>query len=90
MYIKRRINGQEVLNPIVIQGFNDTRSHATFRILLQMRRDCAELAEEVGRTGNLAENELVLTNDYEDLPVSRIQGRFHIHFFRRGDENPVP
>jgi DNA (cytosine-5)-methyltransferase 1 len=74
----------------VIQGFNNTRSHATLRILLRLRLDCADLAEEVGRTGNLAENELVLTNDYEYLPVSRIQRRCHIRFFKRGDDIPVP
>ncbi|KAF1916338.1 hypothetical protein BDU57DRAFT_516387 [Ampelomyces quisqualis] len=90
VYAKRRIDGKDVLNPVVFQGFNATRTHVNVRILLRLRLDCAELTEQVERTGSVADNELVLTNDCEYLPVSKIQRRCHIRFVKRGHEVPFP
>jgi DNA (cytosine-5)-methyltransferase 1 len=56
----------------------------TVRKLLRLGRDCTELATKARRS-SVAPNELILTNKYEEVAVSRIQRRCFVRFVSKSD-----
>jgi DNA (cytosine-5)-methyltransferase 1 len=83
VYITKTVSSRKTLEPVVIRSVSDTYDHATVRKLLRLDRDCTQLAWEAGRSGEFAANELVLTDDYEQVQVSKIQRRCHIRFISK-------
>jgi DNA (cytosine-5)-methyltransferase 1 len=90
-YLKRTINKKELLDPVVIQHADRSTGLVTIRKLLRLERDCTELAVKARRE-RIAPNELILTNDYEEIAPSRIQRRCHVRFISKSDilNNKVP
>jgi DNA (cytosine-5)-methyltransferase 1 len=84
VYMARALHGIQILDPVVIQGIDHANQTTTIRKLLRLKRDCEELATEAGRV-DLAPNELVLTDEYEVVVLSRIQRRCHIKFVSKSD-----
>lgn len=84
VYMARALHGYQILDPVVIQGIDHANQTTTIRKLLRLKRDCEELAKEAGRV-DLAPNELVLTDEYEVVVLSRIQRRCHIKFVSKSD-----
>jgi DNA (cytosine-5)-methyltransferase 1 len=83
-YLKRTIGKEELLDPMVIQHIDRAAGLVTIRKLLRLERDCKDIAIKAHRT-SIAPNELVLTNDYEEVAASRIQRRCHVRFVSKSD-----
>jgi DNA (cytosine-5)-methyltransferase 1 len=92
VYMTKTVGGHKILEPVVIRHIDKMTGATTVRKLLRLSRDCAQLAEEAKRDGKSAANELVLTDDYEMVPASRIQRRCHIRFVKKQDvlRNCIP
>ncbi|CAI9637876.1 unnamed protein product [Alternaria burnsii] len=91
VYMARALHGTQILDPVVIQRIDQAKKTITIRKLLRLKRDCEELAMEARRV-DLAANELVLTDEYELVALSRIQRRCHIKFVSKSDivNNRIP
>jgi DNA (cytosine-5)-methyltransferase 1 len=83
-YMVRTLNKEKLLDPMVIQNVDRASGIIIVRRLLRLQRDCAELAAEAHRP-NAAPNELVLTNEYEEVAISRVQRRCSIRFVSKSD-----
>jgi DNA (cytosine-5)-methyltransferase 1 len=83
-YVVRTLNKEKLLDPIVIQNVDRASGIVTVRRLLRLQRDCAELAAKAHRP-NVAPNELVLTNEYEEVAISRVQRRCSVLFNSKSD-----
>lgn len=92
VYITETLNQRKILEPVVLHQINRDRQEITTRRLLRIGRDCSQLAIEAGREGRLAPNELVLTDDYVQLPLSCIERRCHIRYVPEVDvlQNKLP
>ncbi|OAL44974.1 hypothetical protein IQ07DRAFT_549395 [Pyrenochaeta sp. DS3sAY3a] len=84
VYMKRTVKGEETLEPCLVK--NAGRERMTVRKLLRLGRDCPELVAKTSRT-IIAPNELVLTDEYEDVSISRIERRC---FIRLVQEDHLP
>ncbi|KAF7670646.1 hypothetical protein GT037_011225 [Alternaria burnsii] len=84
VYMARSLHNTEILDPVVVQHINHANKMITIRKLLRLKRDCEELAIKAGRV-DLTPNELVLTDEYEVVAISRIQRRCHIKFVSKSD-----
>lgn len=84
VYLARTRNGDKFLDPVVIQRIDHANGTVRVRKLLRLERDCKGLATKARRL-NLAANELVLTDENEDVAVSRIQRRCFVKFVSRID-----
>jgi DNA (cytosine-5)-methyltransferase 1 len=84
VYMARALHGTQILDPVVIQRIDHANQTTTIRKLLRLKRDCEELAMKAGRV-DLAPNELVLTDEYEVVALTRIQRRCHIKFVSKSD-----
>ncbi|KAF1848243.1 S-adenosyl-L-methionine-dependent methyltransferase [Cucurbitaria berberidis CBS 394.84] len=93
VYMSRTIQQCEILEPTIIQRIDRSSSKVTVRKLLRLKRDCSELASRVNRT-NMTSNELVLTDEVEEVNVLRIKRRCSIRFVPKQDvlncEIPFP
>ncbi|EUC49818.1 hypothetical protein COCMIDRAFT_83504 [Bipolaris oryzae ATCC 44560] len=81
----------QLLEPVIIQHIDEKKGTATVRKLLRLGRDCAELATNLQRS-NIAPNELVLTDEYPETKVDRIQRHCFIRFVSKSDitANEIP
>ncbi|KAF1931755.1 S-adenosyl-L-methionine-dependent methyltransferase [Didymella exigua CBS 183.55] len=79
VYITKIINGQNILEPVVIHEIDYRIKEAKVRVLLRLGRDYSGLALQASRR-NFAPNELVLTGELKALPISRIQQACHVIF----------
>ncbi|CAN9151930.1 unnamed protein product [Alternaria alternata] len=84
VYMARSLHNTEILDPVVVQHIDHANKMITIRKLLRLKRDCEELAIKAGRV-DPAPNELVLTDEYEVVAISRIQRRCHIKFVSKSD-----
>ncbi|KAG9190111.1 DNA (cytosine-5)-methyltransferase 1 [Alternaria panax] len=84
VYLERTLHNDHILDPVVVYNIDLVNAIVKVRKLLRLKRDCEKLAASVGRA-NLALNELVLTNDYEDVAISRIQRRCFVRFVPKHD-----
>ncbi|KAI4931770.1 hypothetical protein J4E85_004367 [Alternaria conjuncta] len=84
VYLARTRNGDKFLDPVVFQHIDRAKGIVRVRRLLRLERDCRELAAKARRL-NLLANELVLTDEYEDVSVSRIQRRCYVKFVSKSD-----
>jgi DNA (cytosine-5)-methyltransferase 1 len=84
VYMARALDNSQILDPAVVQYIDHANKTITIRKLLRLKRDCEELATKVGRI-DLAPNELVLTDEYEVVALSRIRRRCHIKFVSKSD-----
>lgn len=93
VYNTKTINGQKILEPVVIHEIDYGTKEVKVRALLRLGRDCSDLALQARRR-NIAPNELVLTGRLEVLPTSRIQRTCHVIFVQRPkvltDKVPFP
>jgi DNA (cytosine-5)-methyltransferase 1 len=94
VYITKRVGSQDILEPVVIRHIGEANDYVTVRKLLRLDRDCVRLISEASRTREIANNELVLTDDYEQVQASTIQRRCHIRFIPKHrilqEEIPFP
>ncbi|KAH6839848.1 S-adenosyl-L-methionine-dependent methyltransferase [Alternaria alternata] len=84
VYMARALDNSQILDPVVVQYIDHANKTITIRKLLRLKRDCEELAIKAGRI-DLAPNELVLTDEYEVVALSRIQRRCYIKFVAKSD-----
>jgi DNA (cytosine-5)-methyltransferase 1 len=84
VYMTRAIHKNQILDPVVVQYIDHANQTTTIRKLLRLERDCEELAMKAGRN-DLPPNELVLTDEYEVVALSRIQRRCYIKFVSKSD-----
>ncbi|KAL1794083.1 hypothetical protein ACET3X_007504 [Alternaria dauci] len=84
VYMTRALDGNQILEPVVINRIDQANQTVTVRKLLRLKRDCKELAIKAGRV-DLAPNELVLTDEYEQVVTSRIRRRCYIKFVSKSD-----
>lgn len=84
VYLARTRNGDKFLDPVVIQHIDRANGTVRVRKLLRLERDCKGLATKARRL-NLVANELVLTDENEDVSVSRIQRRCFVKFVSKAD-----
>ncbi|CAG5184758.1 uncharacterized protein ALTATR162_LOCUS11067 [Alternaria atra] len=84
VYLAKTRHQDHILDPVVIQHVDQASEIITVRRLLRFERDCKELATKVGRL-NLVANELVLTDEYEEVAISRIRRRCYIEFVSKAD-----
>ncbi|KAI4638879.1 hypothetical protein J4E93_009629 [Alternaria ventricosa] len=84
VYLARTRNGDKFLDPVVFQYIDHAKGTVRVRRLLRMERDCRELAIKARRSNVLA-NELVLTDENEDVSASRIQRRCFVKFVTKSD-----
>ncbi|CAO2654469.1 Nn.00g112020.m01.CDS01 [Neocucurbitaria sp. VM-36] len=84
VYITKTVRGRKILEPACIRRMDKVSSSVTIRKLLRLGRDCAELAIKAYRT-DVAPNELVLTNEYEEVNASRIQRLCSVRFVSKQD-----
>jgi DNA (cytosine-5)-methyltransferase 1 len=93
VYITKTVHGKPILEPVVVRHTNQTTGSVTVRKLLRLGRDCAQLAVEAKRT-HIADNELVLTDEYLTVSAARIKRRCKIRFISKKDvlqgEIPLP
>lgn len=85
VYIMKRFEQEEVLEPALIRHVNSNSTEVTVRSLVRLSRDCAHLVLPAGRTGVIPPNELVLTDDYMQVSVSKIKRHCKIRFVRERD-----
>jgi DNA (cytosine-5)-methyltransferase 1 len=83
-HVARTRQRNRFLDPIVIQHIDHANGTVRVRKLLRLERDCKDLATKARRF-NLAANELVLTDDYEDVLLSCIQRRCFVKFVSKSD-----
>ncbi|KAH7410410.1 S-adenosyl-L-methionine-dependent methyltransferase [Phaeosphaeria sp. MPI-PUGE-AT-0046c] len=83
VYVSKTIEQEEILEPVVIRHINKELTYATVRILLRLVQDCAKLAQQAGRIGDLPLNELVLTDEYIRVPLSAIQRHCNVRHVRK-------
>lgn len=83
VYVIKAFGQEEVLEPAVIRHVNKDSTHATVRTLLRLQRDCVQLAVQAGRSGELPPNELVLTDQYIQVPLSAIERPCNVRYVRR-------
>ena len=84
VYITKRVNGQKLLEPVLIHELDYTTKATKVRKLLRLGRDCADLARKANRN-NIAPNELVLTRNLETISLSRIQRACKVRFVQQTD-----
>ncbi|KAH6851486.1 hypothetical protein BKA58DRAFT_395043 [Alternaria rosae] len=84
VYLARTRNGDMFLDPVVIQHIDRANGTVRVRKLLRLERDCKGLATKARRL-NLVANELVLTDENEDVSVTRIQRRCFVKFVSKAD-----
>jgi DNA (cytosine-5)-methyltransferase 1 len=92
VYITKTVDSWKTLEPVVIRSISDSYEQVTVQKLLRLERDCAQLTWEAGRSGEFAANELVLTDDYEQVQLLKIQRRCHIRFITKHKllQNDIP
>jgi DNA (cytosine-5)-methyltransferase 1 len=74
-----RTSNKELIDPVLIININRATGFVTVRKLLRLGRDCSDLAIKAHRS-NVAPNELVLSDEYEDVSAVRIQQRCFVKF----------
>jgi DNA (cytosine-5)-methyltransferase 1 len=84
VYVLRTLNREQLLDPVVIHNINRASSTVTVRRLLRLQRDCTELAQKAHRL-TTAPNELVLSDEYDEVAISRVQRRCSIRFVSKSD-----
>lgn len=91
VYITKTHKGRKGLEPVIIQHIDKSAGQVTVRKLLRLERDCKELATKALRT-DIAPNELVLTEEYAQVPASHIQRRCSVRFVHKDDilEGEIP
>lgn len=85
VYLSKTLNGCKILEPVVIALIDKVTGKATIRKLLRLRRDCSHLVPTSRRKQEIAVNEVVLTDEYEPVTLSRIERRCHIRFVPKQD-----
>ncbi|KAE8839483.1 hypothetical protein HRS9122_06088 [Pyrenophora teres f. teres] len=93
VYMERTLQKEKLLDPVLIHSVNTSTGLVTVRKLLRLRRDCVELSQRAHRV-NIAPNELVFTDDYESVAMSRIHRRCSIKLLTKSevvrDQVPFP
>jgi DNA (cytosine-5)-methyltransferase 1 len=92
VYVTKTLGGRKILEPVIIHQKDRAAGHFVVRRLARLLRDFPEQAKHAQRTGKVFRNELVLTDDYEEMKVARIERRCHIRFIPKREtlQNPVP
>jgi DNA (cytosine-5)-methyltransferase 1 len=80
VYITKSVNSRKLLEPVVIRQIDNASGIVTVRRLLRLARDCSHLLSTNHRTQEIAASELVLTDEYERVPESRIDRRCYVCF----------
>ncbi|KAH8719464.1 S-adenosyl-L-methionine-dependent methyltransferase [Phaeosphaeriaceae sp. PMI808] len=83
VYMRKTIEGQSILDPVVIHHIDKSSRFTTIRKLQRLDRDYRQLAIESGRHPNIAKNELVLTDNYETVENSQLQRRCYVRFLQK-------
>jgi DNA (cytosine-5)-methyltransferase 1 len=92
IYVIKTLGGRKMLEPVIVHQQDRTSGHFVVRRLARLLRDFPEQAKHAQRVGDVARNELVLTDDYEEIKVARIERRCHIQFIPKRNtlQNQVP
>jgi DNA (cytosine-5)-methyltransferase 1 len=85
VYMTKTVNGALILKPVVIWHSDKITGSVTVRKLLRLGRDCAQLVVKAKRNTQIADNELVLTNEYLTVPVTRVKRHCKIRFVPKKD-----
>ncbi|EDU41718.1 DNA methyltransferase Dim-2 [Pyrenophora tritici-repentis Pt-1C-BFP] len=91
VYMGSTLNEEEPLEPVLIHNIHQATGLVTVRRMSRLKRDCAEIATRAHRV-DIAPNELVFTDQYETLAMSRIQRRCSVKILTKSDieSNQVP
>ncbi|KAF1942462.1 hypothetical protein EJ02DRAFT_422207 [Clathrospora elynae] len=84
VYLTKTVRGEKVLEPVVIKSISKATNKVNVRKLLRLERDCAELTIKAHRS-IIDPNELVLTDEYEDVAAARLQRRCYVRFVSKLD-----
>jgi DNA (cytosine-5)-methyltransferase 1 len=84
VYITITVDGRTILEPVIIHQVEEASAGFTVRRFARLSRDLAEQANHV-RKSTIAINELVLTDKYEKVIMTRIQRQCHIRFVLKSD-----
>jgi DNA (cytosine-5)-methyltransferase 1 len=92
VYVTKTLGGRKILEPVIIHQKDRAAGHFVVRRLVRLLRDFPEQAKHAQRTGKVLRNELVLTDDYEEMKVAQIERRCYIRFIPKREtlQNPVP
>jgi DNA (cytosine-5)-methyltransferase 1 len=91
IYVMKKAEGRKTLEPVIVHQKEEATGHFTIRRLARLRRDLSEQVERAQR-GDIARNELVLTDEYEKIAASQIDRECHIRFISKSDvlQNCIP
>jgi DNA (cytosine-5)-methyltransferase 1 len=84
VYITSKNDGEDILEPVVIHEIYRERKEVIVRRLLRLRRDCRTVRGNISRQ-NVADNELVWTDELFRVPCRRVQRKCHVRCFPRTD-----
>ncbi|RAR03204.1 S-adenosyl-L-methionine-dependent methyltransferase [Stemphylium lycopersici] len=84
VYLRKSLQKEEILDPVVVYKIYELKGLVLVRKLSRLGRDYATLAEKAHRS-NVPPNEVVLTNQYEEVDVTRIQRRCFVRHVSRSD-----
>jgi DNA (cytosine-5)-methyltransferase 1 len=73
IYFSKTVEGRNILEPVVVRQIDKVAGEAHARKMLRLRRDCSHLVPSSHQTQEIAANELVLTDDYELVALSRVE-----------------
>lgn len=89
VYITTTLKGEKILEPAIVWEMHDVGSRVTVRNFLRLGRDCASLAMDAGRT-DIASNELVLTDEYSTIAISRLQRECFVRYLTKEQLHSIP
>jgi DNA (cytosine-5)-methyltransferase 1 len=85
IYVTKRVQGRKILEPMIVHQKEQKTRCFIVRRFARLERDCPALAERAQRGGKIARNELVLTDEYEEIATSQIEQACHIRFIPKQD-----
>jgi DNA (cytosine-5)-methyltransferase 1 len=80
IHVIKTLNGRNFLEPAIVHQKDMATGSFITRRLARLLRDFPEQAKHIQRKDRVARNELVLTDDYEEIKVSRIERRCNVRF----------
>jgi DNA (cytosine-5)-methyltransferase 1 len=84
VYTLRSDHGRQILEPVLIKKLNKASNEVVVRKLARLKRDFTELAKQAERR-NIAANELVLTDEYNTIPIANLQRRCSVLLVKKQD-----
>jgi DNA (cytosine-5)-methyltransferase 1 len=85
IYVTKRVQGQKVLEPMIVYQKEKMTGCFIARRFARLKRDYSQEAERAQRGAEIARNELVLTDEYEEIAIAQIERECYIRFISKQD-----